>query len=153
MPARPLAGYRDIGPDVRHSRRNHARAWIILAFLRGSGSTDAFTNALLQAATVTVVVAGLENAVFAMLPLRFMPGGAVFNWNRIVWAVLLGLGIFGFAHVLLNPSSNAGYLADTTRTSFFTLVVLLVAFGLASVLFWGWFRFRPDPHRTEGPGL
>ena len=33
MPARPLAGYRDIGPDVRHSRRNHARAWIILAFL------------------------------------------------------------------------------------------------------------------------
>jgi hypothetical protein len=33
MPARPLAGYRDVGPDVRHSRRNHARAWIILAFL------------------------------------------------------------------------------------------------------------------------
>ncbi len=33
MPARPLAGYRDIGPGVRHSRRNHVRAWIILAFL------------------------------------------------------------------------------------------------------------------------
>jgi hypothetical protein len=33
MPARPLAGYRDVGPDVRHSRRNLARAWIILACL------------------------------------------------------------------------------------------------------------------------
>ena len=33
MPARPLAGYRDVGPDVRHSRRNVTRAWIILAFL------------------------------------------------------------------------------------------------------------------------
>ena len=128
-------------------------AWVVLAFLRGNGSTDAFTNALLQAATATVVVAGLENAVFAMLPLRFMPGGAVFTWNRKVWAVLIGLGIFGFAHVLLNPSSGAGYLADTSRTSFLTMVVLLAAFGLASVLFWAWFRFRPDPHRTEGQGL
>jgi hypothetical protein len=33
MPARPLAGYRDVGHDVRHSRRNVARAWIILAVL------------------------------------------------------------------------------------------------------------------------
>ena len=126
-------------------------AWVLLAFLRGSGSTDEFTNALLQAATVTVVVAGLENAVFAMLPLRFMPGAAVFEWNRIVWGVLIGLGIFGFAHVLLNPTS--GYIADTTRTSFFTMIVLLVGFGLASVLFWAWFRFRPDSNRHGGAGL
>jgi hypothetical protein len=33
VPARPLAGYRDIGHDVRHSRQNVARAWIILAIL------------------------------------------------------------------------------------------------------------------------
>jgi hypothetical protein len=118
-------------------------AWITLAFLRGTpaGEADAFFNSLLQAASVTIVVAGLENAVFAMLPLRFMPGAAVYGWNRVVWVVLIGLGLFGFAHVLLNPS--AGYLADTTRTSFFTLVLLLIAFGLASVLFWAYFRFRP----------
>ncbi len=124
-------------------------AWVALAFLRGTpaGEADAFFNSLLQAASVTIVVAGLENAVFAMLPLRFMPGAAVYGWNRIVWVVLIGLGIFGFAHVLLNPS--AGYLADTTRTSFFTLVVLLVAFGLASVAFWAYFRFRPT--RAEAP--
>jgi hypothetical protein len=33
LPARPLAGYRDVGPDVRHSPRNVARAWIVLAIL------------------------------------------------------------------------------------------------------------------------
>jgi hypothetical protein len=33
MPARPLAGYRDVGPDVRHSRRTLVRAWVILAVL------------------------------------------------------------------------------------------------------------------------
>ncbi len=121
-------------------------AWVTLSFLRGgqNGEFD-LGSAILQSATVTIVVAGLENAVFAMLPLRFLPGEAVYNWNRRVWLVLIAIGLFGFAHVLLNPS--AGYLADTTRTSFITLIVLLVGFGLASVLFWAYFRFRPArPH-------
>ncbi|MEX2547705.1 MAG: FGLLP motif-containing membrane protein [Chloroflexota bacterium] len=117
-------------------------AWVALALLRGgAGGAGDLVTAMLSAATVTIVVAGLENAVFAMLPLRFLPGAAVYEWNRRVWIVLIALGLFGFAHVLLNPS--AGYLADTTRTSFFTLILLLAAFGIASVLFWAWFRFRP----------
>jgi hypothetical protein len=33
IPARPLTGYRDIGPDVRHSRQTVTRAWVILALL------------------------------------------------------------------------------------------------------------------------
>jgi hypothetical protein len=119
-------------------------AWVLLAFLRGSGSQpgDLFPI-LLEATMVTVVVAGLENAVFAMLPLRFMPGSVVFAWDRRVWAALMALGLFGFAHVLLNPAEGAGYLADTTRTSFFTLIALLAVFGVSSVLFWAYFRFRP----------
>ena len=119
-------------------------AWISLIFLRGdpSAATD-LGNITLQAAAATVVVAGLENAVFAMLPLRFLPGAAVYNWDRRIWLVIIALGLFGFAHVLLNPASGTGYLADSTRTSFFTLVGLLVVFGVASVLFWGYFRFRP----------
>ena len=35
MPARPLAGYRDVGHDVPRSRRSLARTWIILACLMG----------------------------------------------------------------------------------------------------------------------
>jgi hypothetical protein len=30
-PARPLFGYRDVGPDARHSRRAVVRGWVILA--------------------------------------------------------------------------------------------------------------------------
>ena len=119
-------------------------AWIVLALLRGAGGAGGeLSTALIEAAAVTTVVAGLENAVFAMLPLRFLPGAAVYKWNRRVWIVLMALGLFGFVHVLLNPAAGAGYMADTTRTSFITLVILLVAFGIASVLFWAWFRFRP----------
>ena len=32
-PARPLMGYRDVGEDVRHSRRAVSRAWVILAVM------------------------------------------------------------------------------------------------------------------------
>ncbi len=32
-PARPLFGYRDVGEDVRHSRRAVNRAWVILAVM------------------------------------------------------------------------------------------------------------------------
>jgi hypothetical protein len=32
-PARPLVGYRDVGEDIRHSRRALTRAWVILAAL------------------------------------------------------------------------------------------------------------------------
>jgi hypothetical protein len=32
-PARPLYGYRDTGPDVRHGRPHVIRAWIILGLL------------------------------------------------------------------------------------------------------------------------
>lgn len=125
-------------------------AWVLLAFIRGGAAGgDPVMNALLQSATVTVVVAGIENALFAMLPMRFLPGAAVYKWKRIVWIALLGLGIFAFAHVLLNPAAGAGYLSDTTRTPFVTLVVLLVLFGVASVAFWAWFRFRPSTRHEE----
>jgi hypothetical protein len=30
---RPLFGYRDVGPNVRHSRRAEIRAWVILGVL------------------------------------------------------------------------------------------------------------------------
>jgi hypothetical protein len=32
-PARPLFGYRDVGPDARHSRGAITRAWVILGLL------------------------------------------------------------------------------------------------------------------------
>ena len=32
-PSRPLVGYRDVGEDVRHSRKAEIRAWVILAVI------------------------------------------------------------------------------------------------------------------------
>ncbi|HUG49019.1 MAG TPA: FGLLP motif-containing membrane protein [Candidatus Limnocylindria bacterium] len=119
-------------------------AWLLLALLRAADTVGAsLFDVALETAAVTVVVAGFEAAVFSMLPLRFMPGGVVYAWNRRVWAVLLGVGTLAFAHVLLNPST--GYMADATRGSFLTMVVLVAGFAIFSAAFWAWFRFRPTP--------
>ena len=118
-------------------------AWIGLPMVRDAAASGdpPFTATLLETAFATVVVAGLEAAAIAMLPMRFLPGERVRSWNQRAWAALLGVAAFGFCHVLLNPTS--GYLADGTRTSLFTVIWLLVVFGGGSVLFWAYFRFRP----------
>lgn len=118
-------------------------AWLLLPLVRGdAGASQSFMAVLLETTFATLVVAGLEAAAIAMLPMRFLPGERVRAWNQRAWIALLGIATFGFCHILLNPSS--GYLADSTRTSLFTVVWLLVAFGGGSVLFWAYFRFRPQ---------
>ena len=71
-----------------------------------------------------------------------LPGEPIYAWNRIVWGGLIFVGLFAFMHVLINPQS--GYLADSSRTPLFTMLALLIGFGVASVAFWGYFRFRPE---------
>jgi hypothetical protein len=118
-------------------------AWVGLIPVRDAVATDpdAFVPAIAQAALGTVVVAGLEGVVFGLLPVRFMPGAALYASSRRAWAILFGIGVFGLLHVLVNPTS--GYLADASRTPLLTIVALFVAFGLASVGLWAYFRFRP----------
>ena len=124
-------------------------AWLLLPVVRGGAA--GFPSIVVETALVTVVVAGLEAALFGMMPLRFLPGERVRAWNPRFWMALLGIAGFAFFHILLNPS--AGYLADAERSSMATVVGLLVVFGLGSVVFWAFFRFfhKPSPPAPEPP--
>ena len=124
-------------------------AWFGLWALTASAA-GAEPGLLLQAVRTALamgLVAGIELAVFGMLPVRFLPGESVYRWSRPIWAGLFGIGTLAFVHILLNPSS--GYLSDTTRTPVFTIVALLIFFGLGSVVFWAYFRFRRTPVEPE----
>ena len=116
-------------------------SWLLLPGVREGASEGTFSAVLLETAFATVVVAGLEAAAISMLPLRFMPGERVRSWNPRVWMALLGIAALGFFHILVNPSS--GYLADSTRSSLVTVILLLAVFGGGSGLFWAYFRYRP----------
>lgn len=126
-------------------------AWLLLLFpIPGLAGGSDIQAVAFSTALATIVISGLEAAVFGLLPLRFLPGEKIFRWDKRIWAALLALGMFGFAHVLMNPTT--GYLADESRTPFLTIVLLLAFFGLASVLFWGYFRYRSPRAEPLGSG-
>jgi hypothetical protein len=102
-----------------------------------------FGNVLIQTALGAILVAGLEATAFGLMPLRFMPGYAIYRSNRAVWAVLFGLSVFAFIHILIAPTS--GYVSSLSIPGFVAALGVFVAFGALSIATWGYFRFRPQP--------
>lgn len=96
-----------------------------------------------EVALVVMIVGGIEDVLFGLLPLRYLPGQQIMAWSKRAWAVLFGASAFAFLHVLVNPAS--GYLADTTLQPLGKVIALFVGFGLVSVLFWAYFRYRRPP--------
>jgi hypothetical protein len=117
-------------------------AWLALGWVRTSAGTDAsFVSTMLQTALAAIVVSGLEAVAIGLLPFRFMPGVAVYRWNRFVWALLNGVSLFAFIHILIGPTS--GYLSDLVAPAWMAALGIFAAFGIFTILFWAWFRFRP----------
>jgi hypothetical protein len=112
----------------------------------GAAANDGDPNLVLQladAVTAALFVGGIEGLMIGLIPLTALPGANLFAWRRSVWVLAEFAVIFTFLQVLLRPES--GYLGASATTSTVVTAALFVGFGLASVAFWGYFRFRPDP--------
>jgi hypothetical protein len=118
-------------------------AWLVLGAARTPGLEDSVPAAIVQSVMAAIGVAGIEAIVFDLVPIRFLPGEHLFRFRRLHWAMLYAVGVFAFAWIILDPAN--GFLVPENRVSLFAAVGLFVAFGLASVLFWAWFRFRRPP--------
>lgn len=118
-----------------------AVAWLTLGAVRIPGVEDTVQGTIAEAVLAALVVAGIEGVVFALMPMRFLPGELVFRWHRLSWVLLYALGLLGFVWILLNPAN--GYLPSEGTVPFVIALALFVGFGVASILFWGYFRFRP----------
>jgi hypothetical protein len=119
-------------------------AWMALTWLRGLGlPPDGFGVTLLSTAFAATLVAGLEAAAFALMPLRFLPGYVLYSWNRPVWAVLWAVSLFAFFHILIGPTS--GYVSELSPQAFLAALGVFAAFGALSIGTWLYFRFRRPP--------
>lgn len=118
-----------------------ALAWLGLTWVRSLGyPEDGFGVTLLSTAFAATLVAGLEATAFGLMPLRFMPGHAVYRWNRLAWALLFGLSVFAFVHILIGPTS--GYVSELSPAAFIAALGVFAAFGALSIGTWLYFRFR-----------
>lgn len=120
-----------------------AACWLMLGAVRGPGVGETMPGQIAESVMVAITVAGVEGIVFGLVPLRFLPGEAVFRWSRARWAVPYGIGLFAFIWVILNPAN--GFASPLEEAGLATAIGLFIGFGVVSVLFWAWFRFRPSP--------
>jgi hypothetical protein len=117
-------------------------AWLALPLAATSLANQPFIQIAVAAGLATIFVAGLEGLLFELVPLRFLRGESVFAWNKILWAFLFVAAAFTFAHIMLTPA--AGWFGSTKTSPLFAAVLLFVGFGILSVVFWAYFRFRPE---------
>lgn len=125
-------------------------AWLLLTGVRGSGlPPDDLVVIMVETALAAIVVAALEAVAFGLMPLRFMPGYIIYRWRRPIWAVLWGLSLFGFIHILVGP--NTGYLSDLSPEALLAALGVFAFFGAVSILFWAYFRFVYRAPADETP--
>ena len=77
------------------------------------------------------------------MPMRFLPGYVLYKWSRPAWAILWGVSLFAFLHILIGPMS--GYVAELSPQAFLAGLGVFAAFGALSIGTWLFFRFRHPP--------
>ena len=85
-------------------------------------------------------IAGLEGLLFVLIPLKFMDGDTLYRWNKAIWAAAFGLMAFLVFQLIIRPGND--FTDTSTKTNWWTVWALFVGFGLFSVAFWAYFRFR-----------
>ena len=117
--------------------------WLFIDTVRGWHQTDLVV--LLEGIMVGVFVGGLQGVLINMLPMAFMDGKKLMQWNFWVWLVMAGLATFFFWLILLND--QRAYYSSLTQTT--VQVALLLGLSCLAISMGTWAFFR---YRKVGPG-
>lgn len=66
----------------------------------------------------------------------------------MLWAIVSVLGRLALILLLLRPGN--GSVGHYTNTPMFIVIALFLAFGVVSVTFWAYFRFRKQREEPAG---
>ncbi|HUP26075.1 MAG TPA: FGLLP motif-containing membrane protein [Candidatus Limnocylindrales bacterium] len=96
---------------------------------------------VLDATLASLWVSALSAIVFALAPLRFFYGEQVKKWSSKGWLVIYSLGMSLFVYTLIHPGQN--FYGTSDKTTLRAVLTLFIGFGVFSLIFWGYFRYRP----------
>jgi hypothetical protein len=118
-------------------------AWVAWAPLDAALTLGGAETAqrVLDSVLASVVIVGVQALAFQLLPLTFLDGHAVNEWSRTGWRVVYAFALFALIAVTFHPRTRN----DTTDPQVLMMVALFALFGVASIAFWAWFRYRPAP--------
>ena len=117
--------------------------WTLVA-RPSQGAAAGLPVQILGYASSGMLVACVEALFFVALPLRFVDGRAVYRWSRSAWAAVQATGLLAFVWFLAaSPTGDARFKLASRNSVETTLVsASFIAFGLASLVVWGYFRFH-----------
>ena len=98
-----------------------------------------FPLALLEDFLATLFLSGMVGLLIGLVPLRFLPGERLAQWHWGAWALVFGIAVLSVLEVVVRPQTSA---ARGAGAPFWTTVGLFLAFGVASILFWAYFKVR-----------
>lgn len=128
-------------------------AWVLADPLRAYAEDHPdWWNAVPEGIAVGLFVSGLEGLFFQLIPIQFMDGRKLFDWNKVIWLVLSLASGFLFWQVLINDDKDSIDAAGATST----IVALIVVIGClaATIAMWLFFRAlgpekQPEPVRID----
>ena len=85
---------------------------------------------------------GVASLAFGMIPLPFLPGRHVRQWNRAAWYRIAAVGLISFVAFLLAPGSVTP--GELRRVALISLFAAIVVFAGISLVFVGYFHRQPS---------
>ncbi|MCC6382026.1 MAG: hypothetical protein IT304_05920 [Dehalococcoidia bacterium] len=126
-------------------------AWLLVVPLRDfSTAHDGVWSALPESMAVAVFVVGLEGLFCTMVPLQFMDGKRLWEWNRVIWAGIFGVTAFLFWQILFNREE--AYFNGLQHTRAVGAIGVFAVYVAVTVGTWAYFRYR-NPHGEAPEGV
>lgn len=121
-------------------------AWLLVAPLRElSEGHDGILAALPESVAVAVFIVGMEGLFCTMIPLRFMDGKRLWDWNKWVWLAVFVSVSFLFFHILFYREE--AYFDALRNTKVVGAGAVFTAYLTVTFGTWGFFNIR---NRGEG---
>jgi hypothetical protein len=150
-----IVGAMYLMPKVAGIANSGKRAALVLLTILAGGFILWMATAFLPAALaeleplfLTIFLISLQGVFFALLPLGVTEGGDIWSWRTSAWFVFFSVVFFCFYHFLLNP--NASDVQALQQNGVQALLILISAFGLATLILWLLFPFRLRRKQVSG---
>jgi hypothetical protein len=82
----------------------------------------------------------LEAVFFELFPLEYLPGKAIYHWNKPAWAILFIVTVFLLFHTIFNPQSTLSTIKDSRPTKI--TLFIFGAYVIFSILLWAFMTYR-----------
>jgi hypothetical protein len=128
-------------------------AWFVRVPFQPGGPITGEGAVVVNRLLARMFITAVEGCAIGLIPLRYLEGEELFSWNRARWAVVWGLSLLLFAHVLLYPVSS--FEPNPSPTGLWTAALAVSVYSALAIGFWWFFRRREPgrrhPRRRSGP--